>query len=216
VGLLDTLLQPIESLFNRIFGGTVVSRLVKKITQGVEHVTTLFDRITRLVESVKSEISEFSNWRENLTFKHRVINVPRAIEKSQDLVTGVRDAWQAILGLVRDFEETIKGGNAQAEAEEMAAEIGEVENIGASLLKRLPKLAKGLEKMLGVVTLIVDNVILWSDAIDKLQTIVDEVTRLREAVETGETIFLSQRNPRRIVQVVGGKSIKIRVGNLHS
>jgi len=217
VGLIDFLLKPIEALFNKIFGGTVVAKLVSKISEGIAHVTTLLDRIQHLVDSIKSEITEFSHWKEDIKFKSRVINVPKAVEKTQDLIQGFRDSWAAIQGLVKDFEQALKGGeNPETEAEEFAADIGELDNIGTSLLKKLPKLAEGLEKLLGVVTLVVNAVITWSDAVDKMQTVVDEVTRVREEIERLESIFLSQKNPRKTLRLDGGGSIKIRVGNLHS
>ena len=213
----DSLLKPLTDLFNRIFGGTVVGKLVSKISDGVGHVTTLFDRIEHLIDSIKNEITEFSHWKEDVRFTSRVINIPKAVQQITDLIVGFKAAWQAILKLVQDFRQTLEGGeDPKQEATELAEDLGDAGNAGESLLKRLPKLARGLEKLLGVVTLIVDAIIQWSDAVDQLQTIVDEVTRLREAIETGETIFLSQKNTRKSLQLAEGGSIRIRVGNLHS
>lgn len=217
MGLLDTLLAPIENLFNRIFAGTVVGKLVSKISQGVSHVLTLLDRIDRLVASIKEEIAAFSNWKEDIRFKSRVINLPKAVEKTRDLVTGLKTAWTAILDLVSSLRDVIKGGgDPKAEAEELAADAGDLENIGSRLLAKLPKLGKLFEKMLGVVTLIVDAIIQWSDMVDELQTVVDQVKRIRLEIESLESVFLSQKNPRRTLQLKDGSSIKIRVGNLHS
>ena len=52
--------------------------------------------------------------------------------------------------------------------------------------------------------------------IDAFQTVIDEITRLREFIETGDTIFLQQRNKRKLIRLESGKTIKIRVGKLHS
>jgi hypothetical protein len=114
---------------------------------------------------------------------------------------------------MKDFREKVGGQNAAQEAEEVATDLEG--GAGESLLKRLPRLSRGLEKMLGVVSLVVDALISWSDAVDKLQTIVDEITRLREAIEKGDLIFLKQSNPRRMQTLSDGTKIKIRVGNLH-
>jgi len=216
VGLFDSLLQPIVDLFNRIFAGTVVGKLVNKIIQGISHISTLVTRIENLISSIKDEISAFANWKEMVHFKSRVINIPKAVEQARDLVGEVIDAWHAILSLVNDIKEKLSGAeNATEEAEEMASDFEEV-GIGESLLKKLPKLSKGFEKLLGVVTLIVDSVISWSDAVDKLQDIVNAVSDLRDAIESGDTIFLSQKNGRREVPLAQGGAIKIRVGGLHS
>jgi hypothetical protein len=214
VALIDIILGPIERLFDHIFGGTVVGRLVTKIRDGIAHILTLVQRIEHLISSIKSEVHQFSTWKEDLQIKSRVISIPAAVEHTQDLLQGAKDAWQAILDLIKDFKEKTTGGDPKAEAEEMASDLEG--GAGESLLKRLPKLGKGLEKLLGVVTLIVDSIISWSDAVDKLQTIVDEVTRIREAIEHGDLIFLKNRNPRRVVKLQDGTTMKIRIGNLHS
>jgi hypothetical protein len=41
------------------------------------------------------------------------------------------------------------------------------------------------------------------------------VTDLRQLLE-GDLIFLQQRNPRRVVTLSDGSTIKLRVGTLHS
>jgi hypothetical protein len=216
VALSDFLLKPFESLWDRLFGGTVVARLVSKITDGAKHVGTLFSRIQHLIDSVKSEIEAFSHWKEDIRFKSRVINVPAAASKIGELIQGLRESWKAILDLVHEFEATLKGGiDPEQEATQLAEDIGELDNVGESLLKRFPKLAKGLEKLLGIVTAFVDAIIQWSDAVDKLQTIVDEVTRIREAIESGEQLFLSQNNKRKSLALADGKVINIRLGKLH-
>lgn len=216
MALFDFLLKPIVDLFNRIFGGTVIGKLVNKVSEGIGHITTLLSRIDHLITSIRDEISAFAGWKEDVRFKSRVVNIPAAAEKIGELVTGLRDAWNAIITLVQNFREQATGSDPEQEAAQLAEDLGDAGNIGESLLRRLPKLSQGLEKLLGVVTLFVDAVVEWSDAIDQLQTIIDEITRIREAVETGETIFLSQKNPRRTLQLANGGSIKIRVGKLHS
>ena len=217
MGLFDTLLIPIENLFNRVFGGTIVGKLVNKIKDGVQHVLTIADRITALASSIRTEVDAFRNWKEDFNFKNKVINLPKAVDRTQDLVTEIRTSYDDIVAIIKDVSETIKGGgNPEQEAEEVAADLGDLSNIGESLLKKLPKLSKGFEKMLGVVSLIVDALIQWSDIIDKLQTIVDTIRDVRLEIETGSTIFLFQGNKRKTVLLEDGTTMKIRVGNLHS
>ncbi len=216
-GLIDKALSAVNDLFSRIFGGTIVGKLVNKIKDGIQHVLTIVDRITRLAQSIKAEVDAFRNWKEEFQIKNKVINLPKAIERTQDLVTEIRTSYDDIVQIVKDVSETIKGGgNPEQEAEEVAADLGDLSNVGESLLKKLPKLSKGLEKMLGVVSLIVDALIQWSDIIDKLQTIVDTIRDVRLEIETGSTIFLFQGNKRKTVTLDDGTVMKIRLGKLHS
>jgi hypothetical protein len=55
-----------------------------------------------------------------------------------------------------------------------------------------------------------------ADVIDDLQTVVDELKRIRLEIEKLDTIFLQQGNKRKTLQLLNGKSIRIRVGRLHS
>lgn len=215
MALIDTLLRPIEALWDRLFGGTVIAKIVTKVTDGVGHVSTLVSRVEHLIDSIRNEITEFSHWKEDIKFKSRVINVPAAAAKIGDLVQGLRDSWQAIIALAEDFKRSVQGEDPKREAAELAEDLGDVDNVGVSLLKRFPALARSLEKLLGVITLFVDAVIQWSDAVDRLQTIVDEITRLRELVESGEQLFLPQNNRRSRLALRDGGSIQIRVGSLH-
>jgi len=215
VGLIQTLLHPLEDLFNRIFGGTIVGKLVAKIRDGIGHVTTLLSRIQTLVDSIKGEVSAFKNWREDVRIRSRVISIPAAVDQTKDLINELRDAYQAVIDIVQGIKEQLNAKSAEADAEEMASELGELGDVGESLLKRLPKLSKGLEKALGAITLVVEMVIFWSNIVDELQKIVDAIRDLREEVESGSTIFLSQKRKRKTVKLADGGSIKIRLGNLH-
>ena len=215
MGLIQTLLHPLEDLFNRIFGGTIVGKLVAKIRDGIGHVTTLLSRIQTLVDSIKGEVSAFKNWREDVRIRSRVISIPAAVDQTKDLINELRDAYQAVIDIVQGIKEQLNAKSAEADAEEMASELGELGDVGESLLKRLPKLSKGLEKALGAITLVVEMVIFWSNIVDELQKIVDAIRDLREEVESGSTIFLSQKRKRKTVKLADGGSIKIRLGNLH-
>jgi hypothetical protein len=216
VGLLDQLggklLQVLTDLFNRLLG-PIFGKLVGKVRDFVSHVANIFTDLNTLWDSVQAEIDAWKNFKEDIRVKSRVINVPKAVEQTKNLVVGLADAWHAILDIIKNFKEKL-GTDAKAEAEEAA---GDLEESGAEgLLKRLPRLAKGLEKLLGVLTLVVDALASIVDVIGDLQTIVDELKRIREEIESAESIFLQQKNPRKTVKLADGRSIRLRLGKLHS
>ena len=94
----------------------------------------------------------------------------------------------------------------------------DVESSGgiSALLRKFPALAKGLEKLLGVLGLIVQALDAIATTIDDLQQIVDELKALRLEFEKLDTIFLSQSNKRKTLRLADGSSIRVRVGKLHS
>jgi hypothetical protein len=216
VGLLDQLgtrlLQGISDLFTRLLGPTL-GKLVTKVQDFISHVGSIFTDLNTLWDSVQGEIDAWKNFKEDIRVKSRVINIPKAVEKTKALVVGLSDAWHAILDIIKNFKEKL-GTDAKAEAEEAASDLEEGGAEG--LIKRIPKLAKGLEKLLGVLTLIVDALASIVEVIADLQTIVDELKRIREEIETAESIFLQQKNPRKTVKLKDGGSIRLRLGNLHS
>jgi len=207
------------SLFNAIKGFLgPVGKLIDKVGEGIKHVTTIIERATTLRDSVLDEIAGWKNFKQDIRIKQRVIEIEKAIEKTRDLIQGIPDSWNAILDIIKTakakFAET--GGSSGEAVEEAAAAVEDAERGGvASLLKQFPKLAKGFEKFLGIVSLIVDGLEQISNVIDDLQTIVDELKRLRLEFEKLDTIFLSQSNKRRTVRLQDGSTIRQRIGALH-
>jgi gas vesicle protein len=210
--IITRLLQPLidkikEALrpFSRIFG--ILGRFWEQLTH-------LRENIQRLVDTIKSEIDAWKNFKEDIAFRTRVINLPKAIEKTQEFVEIVRGAWDAIKDLWATLHEKLEpGGNPTEEAEEA---IKDIEQSGfRDILQKFPKLLKGAEKVLGFVVIITDALESILDAIDDIQKIVEAITALREEVETANTIFLNSSNPRRTIRLADGTSMKIRVGNLH-
>ena len=207
--------QFINDLLNKLFDllPAPIKTIVSKVVAGVTEITTLFDRINELVESVKSEIEAWKKFRINPRFKSRVVNIPAAYERTKDFFESFPATWASFQDLIKQFREKLNIENPVAEAEEAAA--GVEESGAASILDRFPKLVRGLEKLAGVVTLVVDAIVTISNALDDVQAIVDEITSVREEIENLETLFLSQSNPRRTEKLAGGGSVKFRVGNLH-
>jgi len=217
VALLDSITGGISKLLSELWNKLVpnsVKTLVSKIIDGVQHISTIFTRLDQLFNSVRSEISAWKNFREDIKFKSRVINVPKAYEGIVDFIQQLKDSANAVRDLVSKFKEKIGQENPVEEAEAVEADL---EEGGAeSLLKQFPKLAKGLERLAGVVTLVVDALSTISDALDDLQQIVDEITRIREEIESAESIFLQQGNSRRSVPLREGGSTSWRIGSLHA
>jgi hypothetical protein len=84
------------------------------------------------------------------------------------------------------------------------------------ILAKFPKLAKSLEKIFGFVALVIQILEAWVSAVDDLTKIVNVLKDIREEIETGATIFLSQKNKRKRVTTKDGEVLNLRLGNLHS
>jgi len=207
--------QFINDILNKLFDllPAPIKTIVSKIVAGVTEITTLFERIDELIQSVKSEIEAWKKFRINPKFKSRVVNIPAAYDRTKSFFESFPATWASFQDLIKQFRDKLNVENPVAEAEEAAA--GVEESGAASILDRFPKLVKGLEKLAGVVTLVVDAIVTVSNALDDVQAIVDEVTSVREEIEDLETLFLSQSNPRETVKLAGGGSARFRVGNLH-
>lgn len=179
------------------------------------NLTSLGSRVQRLYLSILAEIQAWRTFKEDISFRTRVINVKSAIEKTGEFIDQFKAAWSA----VKDLVENLKG-KFQTAGDPVGDAKAAVDDIEASgfkgILEKFPKLAKGLEKVLGFVALLADALESISSGIDDLQAILDTITALREEIETGSTVFLQQKNARRYVKLKDGGSIKIRVGNLHA
>lgn len=190
-------------------------KLLDYLKQSYDHLTTIFDSAQMLTQSVIDEVNAFRNFKEDVRFKQRVVNLETAIQKTRDLIEGIPAAWKAIIDIVQQFKKQITAeGNPLEEAEAVTEDL---ESGGiTTLIKRFPALGRALERLLGVLALIVQALEGIVNTIDDLQTVVDEVRRLRLEIEKADTIFLSQSNPRRTVRLENGTTMRIRVGKLHS
>lgn len=209
--LLGPLIDKIKAAlgpFGRVFD--LVTNLWHGITGSIEKGKELTDEII-------TEVGEWRNFKEAIPVRTGVINLPKAIEKSEDLLGQIRASWDSIKDLATQIRDQLRGQQGDP-AEEAANAIKDLEQARGitDLLERFPRLARGLEKLLGFLAIVVGTLTAIQSAIDDLKQIVDTIKGIREEIETGDTIFLSHKNPRRTVQLVGGGSMKIRVGNLHS
>lgn len=190
--------------------------LLRRIVDSYASIRTIFDRAQKFVSSVISEGQEWNRFRANFAWRTRVINLKIAYEQTSALVQQILGVWSSIKDLIKDAQQQIKGA---PEPEELATDIAEGVSLDegvSGLAKLFPKLARLGTKILGVVTILLNAAEGISRAIDDLQQIVDAVTALRQELEFGSTIFLSQKNPRRTIKLADGGSMKIRLGNLHS
>jgi hypothetical protein len=213
VGLLDQLLEPLIERVKQVFAP--FGKLFDFITHFWTSITGLGGKIRDLINLVVSEVNEWKNFKENIAFRTRVINVKSAIEHVQEFIEQMAAAWRAIRELVDQLKSKFEvTGDPAQEAREA---IDDIENSGfRAIFEKFPKLLKGLEKVLGFVAIVLDALESIIVAVDDLTTIVNALKAIREDIETGGPLFLKQSNTRRTVRLEDGTSMKIRVGSLHS
>lgn len=219
MGLLGDLeqrfLQPILDRILKWLGP--FGKLVNYLKRVFEGWTNAYSKGLDLTAAIRIEINEWKNFKEAVPVRTGVISLPRAIEKSQDLLNQIRDAWAAIVDLFKQIQKQAQGQTEDptAEAEDAVAELERGGGKISELLGKFPKLAKGLERVLGFLALIIAVLETLVATIDDLTAIVAAIRGIREEIETGSTIFLGKSNPRKIVRLADGTTMKIRVGNLH-
>jgi len=199
---LEPIFRPFQKLFDLVF-------------KFWSNITGLFGKIRHLIDSVVAEVDAWRNFKEEPSFKNRLISLPVAYDQTKELILSIPQAWHAVLDLFAELRGKLETtGNPTEEAE---SALKDIEEGGfRNLLQKFPRFAKGFEKVLGFVAIIADALESIIKGVDDLQAIVDTLRGIREEVETQNTIFLQQKNPRRTVKLKDGGSIKIRVGHLHS
>jgi len=195
-----------------------VGKLLDEVQKGYDKTVHIFDAADKLRESVVTELSAWKNFKQDIRFSQRVVNLETAIQKTRDLVEGIPASWHAILDIIKQVKENFRSAReGAAAAEEAAADVEEVEAGGITkLLAKFPRVARALEKTLGAVALVVQGLEQVVQVIDDLQTIVDEIRRIRLEIEKLDTIFLQQNNKRKTLRLSNGQTIRVRVGNLHN
>ena len=212
MALID-LFNPILEAIKRALGP--FGKLFDLLGRFWDNLKTVGSRSQQLINSIIGEINAWKNFKEDISFRTRVINVKSAIDKSEEFISQLGAAWSAIKDLVSQIKQKFQtAGDPVGDAK---AAVDDIESSGfRGILEKFPRLAKGLERVLGWVALLADTLETISSSIDDLQTILDTISAIRDEVETGSTIFLSQKNPRKTLKLEDGSPIKIRVGNLHS
>jgi regulator of replication initiation timing len=188
-------------------------KLLDQIKQLYDHVVGILDAAEKLKDSIIGEVVGWKNFKQDIRLKQRVVNLESAVQKTRDLIEGIPAAWRSIQDLVKQFRTQIEGGNPVEDAE---AAVEDVESSGfKALLEKFPQLAKILEKALGVGAILLQAAEAIANGIDDVQTIVDELKRLRLEIERLDTVFLQQANKRKRLKLADGSTIRIRLGKLH-
>ena len=193
-----------------------LGKLIDKVKEAYDKLTGVLDSAEKLKDSIVEEVDGWKNFKQDIRLSQRVIQIERAVTKTRNLIAGIPEAWNSILDIIKTFKAQIGGESNPVEDTEAIVE--DVESSGgiSALLRKFPALAKGLEKLLGVLGLIVQALDAIATTIDDLQQIVDELKALRLEFEKLDTIFLSQSNKRKTLRLADGSSIRVRVGKLHS
>jgi hypothetical protein len=213
MALLDALLKPLVDEVKKLLAP--FTNLFNLLTHFWENVKNVFTDANNLVQSVIAEVNAWRNFKEDVAFKTRLVSLPIAYDKTKEFILSIPAAWHAIVDIVQQIKGKLEtGGNPTEEAEQA---VKDIEESGfKAIFKQFPKFAKGFEKVLGFVALIADALESIISGIHDLQTIVDTLRGIREEIEHADTIFLGQSNPRRVVKLADGTTMKIRVGKLHS
>lgn len=213
MALID-LFNPVWNAVKRILGP--FGKLFDLVSQTFVGFRNSFETGIELAQEIMSEIGEWRNFKEAIPVRTGVINLPAAIDNTQQLLDQIRAAWDAIVDLAKELQKQARG-QQESPTEEAEQALKDIEGSGIKgILEKFPKLARGLEKLLGFLAVVVGALESIQKAINDLKNIVDAIKGIREEIQTGSTIFLQQKNQRRIVKLADGGSIKIRVGNLHS
>lgn len=177
----------------------------------------LWGKIDKLTKDAVHEYKEIKNFKEDLHWRGRVINAPEVVKKIKRLTEIPSELFRIIQELTATIrEQSLLGKSPGSLAEEAAQSLEGIEEFRGLLQRFVPKLAKGAEKLLGVLAIIVDAIVLWNTLVDDLQKIVDDVKEVRLDLEKLDLIFLPQNNARRYVKLEDGRTIRIRVGgHLH-
>ena len=195
-----------------------IGKLIDSLKTSITHLTNIVQNATKLLDGIIAEAKAWANFKQDVRIRSRVIQLESAIEKTRALIEGIPEAWRSIQDIFKQFKTQFDaGGDPIADAESAAEDLASAEEGGgiASLLKRFPKLAKGFEKVLGVLALVIQALEAISSVIDDLQQVLDEITALRLEIEKLDTIFLSQSNKRKTVKLADGSTMRLRIGNLH-
>ena len=208
---LSDIFNPLLAAIKRALGP--VGRLFDLIGRFWERLTNVFTRINELVDLIKSEISEWKRFKEDVRYRTSVINIPKAVQQTEEFIGQIVQAKDAIIDLWNELRDKL---NEESPTEEAEQAVKDIEASGIKdLLSKFPRLLKGVEKILGFLAIVADALNSILNALDDLIAIVGALKAIREEVEHGSTVFLQQRNARRTVTLEDGTKMKIRIGSLH-
>lgn len=195
---------------------TPLRPVIKVLTDLKGSTIGLFDKVSHLATTAKEEYEAIRDFKEDLHWRGRVVNAPQVVKKIKRLTEIPAEVATAVKDLITRIEEQAGGKTPGELAEEAVDSLEGIEDFRGLLQKFVPKLAKGGEKLLGVLAILVDVLIQWNAAIDDLQTVVDDLREVRLDIEKLDLIFLPQNHARRWVQLEDGRRTRWRIGgHLH-
>jgi hypothetical protein len=202
--LLNQLLQLLAPIIKPVTG------LVSIFTAFKDNTVGIIDAATSLVQTIERTFNEIKNFKTKPQFKNRVISVPRAVDNLETLA----QVPGKIIQSVRDLVEQLR--NKLQPAAFNIDDLEGLEDLRGAVSKLGGRIAAGFEKILGIVTLVVDALVTIRSTIRDLQTIADSVEAVISDLSALDGLFLPQNNPRKTVVTTSGDSLKLRLGNLHS
>ena len=213
--VLGKLLEPLISAVKSALGP--FGKAFDIIAHFWKNLQLTWTKALALTRLVRDEIEAWKTFKEAVPFRTGVISIPAAIEKTQDLIREVLLAWHAIVNLANQIRSKFEEMGASDPAADAREAIADIEKSGfRDILSKFPQLLKGAERLLVWLGVIVEWVGLFQELTDDFTEIVRAEKAIREEVETGSTVFLSQANRRKVVTLEDGTKMKIRLGNLHA
>lgn len=204
MSLIDSLEERLIRLLSPIL--RPIRGLVSIFTKFKDNTVGILDAATHLIQSATDEYEKIKDFSLKPEWKHRVISPEKVIENIQALIEVPRKVLAAFNDLVNQLR-----GKLAPEAFNVD-ELEGIEDLRGLFTKLGSRLARGFEKVLGIITLVVDALVSIRSTIDDLQSIVDSIETVRKDLEGFDLLFLPQNNKRKTVTA---KSV-IRVGALHS
>lgn len=195
-----------------------LSRVLASIRTTIDTAIHIFDVVKETVEDAKSIYDEIQNFDINPHWKIRAISAPETVAHIKELAevpTKIVIAVRDLSGRIREAVSTFKSPVGEA-----TAAVEEAGSLEGGLLRIFPRLAsllgKAATRILAFAGLIVQLVIDVDNAVADIHTLVKQLRTALESLNHLDAIFLQQNNPRRIVRLEDGSTMKIRVGKLHS
>lgn len=215
--VIDKLLAQLTALFQPVVGP--IQKLWSILKGMFNAIVEVIPATIALVKLVASEVSEWKNFKESVSIKG-VISLSSVQAKIQDLIQEILSAWHSLVDLFTGGFKRVAGKpfeDAAAAAEELENLFSGLGKLGLSnFLKEIgPKLEKAggkLFEVLAIVQAVAEELL---HVVNDLNDIVVATKDVRETFEHGAGLFLKQTNPRRVVKLEDGTTMKIRVGNLH-
>lgn len=206
--LLQPVIDPLKKLWNIIKGFFTA-------------VIDLIPATIKLVKSIIDEVNAWKNFKEGINFKSGVISLKSIKDHVEELIQEIITAWKSLVDLFTSgFKMPLRGVQEAADAcdevvtafEDVFGKFGLREGL-AKLGTVLEKAGGKIFEILAIIQAVAEEAL---KVVNELQSIVDVIRDIREAFQTGSFLFLKQNNPRRLVTLDDGTTMKIRVGNLHS